>query len=542
MFGNPRSKVSTIIAAAGLAFALTVLASGCARTGSGAAPTASDERRTEIVVSLGGEPEEGFDPVTGWGRYGSPLFQSTLLARNDDLEIVNDLATGYEVGADGLTWTVTIRDDVRFHDGEPLTAHDVAFTFNTAKESGSIVDLGVMESARAIDDTTVVFTLSEPRSTFVVQLISLGIVPRHAYGPEYARSPVGSGPYRFVEWSPGQQLIVEAYEEYHGGAAGIKRITFVFMDEDAALAAARAGELDVVVVPAAFASQEIDGMRMVAMPSVDNRGIMFPMLPDEGETTSEGSPIGNDVTSDLAIRRAINLAVDRDALVEGVLDGFGAPAFSVSDGLPWSNPDVVFEDGDLPAAEALLEEAGWTECHPGCIREKDGLPARFNLVYPADDLTRQSLALAVADQIRQIGVEMTPVGKSWDEIRVAMHSNAVLFGWGSHDPTEMYNLHHGSLAGREWWNPGFYQNPVVDAYMDQALAAIDDEEALELWRKAQWDGATGISGRADAPWCWLVNLDHCFFVADGLDTGPSRIQPHGHGWPFTANITGWRWE
>ena len=186
---NSRSNVSATIIALGFTLTLAALVSGCARTGSEAAPPPSDERpRTGIVVSLGGEPEEGFDPVTGWGRYGSPLFQSTLLARNDDLEIVNDLATGYEVSDDGLTWTVTIRDDVRFHDGEPLTAHDVAFRFNTAKESGSIVDLGVMESAQAIDDTTVVFTLGEARSTFVVQLISLGIVPRHAYGPEYALS------------------------------------------------------------------------------------------------------------------------------------------------------------------------------------------------------------------------------------------------------------------------------------------------------------------------------------------------------------------
>ncbi|HET6497845.1 MAG TPA: ABC transporter substrate-binding protein [Coriobacteriia bacterium] len=492
-------------------------------------------------MSLGGEPEEGFDPITGWGRYGSPLFQSTLLARDNDLEIVNDLATGYEVSDDGLTWTVTIRHGVCFHDGEPLTAHDVAFTFNTAKESGSIVDLGAMESARAIDDATVVFTLSEPRSTFVVQLISLGIVPRHAYGPEYARSPVGSGPYRFVEWNPGQQLIVEAYEEYHGGAAEIERVTFVFMGEDATLAAARAGGLDVAAVPASLASQVIPGMRLVAVASVDNRGIMFPTLPDEGETTSDGAPIGNDVTYDVAIRRAINLAVDRDALVEGVLEGFGSPAFSVSDGLPWSNPDVVFDDGDAAAARALLDEAGWTESAGG-IREKDGVSARFDLVYPADDLVRQSLALAVADQVRQIGVEMTPVGASWDEIRMAMHSDAVLFGWGSHDPTEMYNLHHGALAGREWWNPGFYRNPVIDAYMDQALAATSEEAALELWRKAQWDGVTGISGTADAPWCWLVNLDHCFFVADGLDIGPSRVQPHGHGWPITADITDWRWE
>lgn len=523
-----------------LLFALSL--AGCAGQAESEEPEAAEDSvRTELVVALGGEPEAGYDPITGWGRYGTPLFQSTLLTHDDDLEIVNDLATGYEVSEDGLTWTVTIRDDVVFHDGEPLTASDVAFTFNEAKQSGSVVDLNVMESAEAPDSTTVVFTLREPRSTFVTQLISTGIVPEHAYSPDYARAPIGSGPYRFVEWNQGQQLIVEANPDYHHGAPGIERITFLFMDEDAALAAARAGELDAVSVPASFATQEIDGMRLLAVPSVDNRGIMFPFVPDEGQTTEDGAPIGNDVTSDVAIRRAINLAIDRDALVEGVLEGFGSPAFSVCDELPWWNPEVVFEDGDPEGAKALLEEAGWAEGADG-VREKDGLAARFTLVYPASDLVRQSLALAASDQVKEIGIDMVPEGKSWDEIGMMMHSNAVLFGWGSHDPIEMYNLHHSSYAGVDWWNTGFYGNPVVDAYMDEALAALDEDEAIELWRKAQWDGSTGISGKGDAPWSWLVNLDHCYFVADDLDTGRNRVEPHGHGWPLTANIADWRWK
>ena len=105
--------------------------------------------KDELVLAFGLEPDDGFDPTAGWGRYGSPLFQSTILKRGDDLNVVNDLAADYEVTEDGKKWTITLRDDVNFSDGEPLTASDVKFTYDTAAEAGSVVDLQVIEIGRA---------------------------------------------------------------------------------------------------------------------------------------------------------------------------------------------------------------------------------------------------------------------------------------------------------------------------------------------------------------------------------------------------------
>ena len=103
------------------------------------------EERTSVVIAMGptSEPEAGFDPAYGWGageHVHEPLIQSTLTVTNTDLTIGYDLATGYSVSEDGLTWTVMIRDDVSFTDGEPLTAEDVAFTYNTVKEASSVND------------------------------------------------------------------------------------------------------------------------------------------------------------------------------------------------------------------------------------------------------------------------------------------------------------------------------------------------------------------------------------------------------------------
>ncbi|MDI6831675.1 MAG: ABC transporter substrate-binding protein [Actinomycetota bacterium] len=541
MTGTDGSRMWRWAAALAPLLLFALLASLFAGCGGKGASTGGGEKRDELVVALGGEREEGYDPTTGWGRYGSPLFQSTLLARDDDLEIVNDLARAYEISEDGLTYTVRIRDDVKFSDGRPLTAEDVVYTYETAAKSGSVVDLNVLEKVVAEDDRTVVFTLKEPMTTFVNLLITMGIVPKHAHGDDYAYNPIGSGPYKMVQWDRGQQMIVEANPLYYGKKPYFKRITFLFLEEDAAFAAARAGEVDMAVVPHTLAANSVPGMRLLRAPSVDNRGICFPCVP-AGSSDEEGNPVGNDVTSDMAIRKAVNMAVDRKALVEGVLKGFGSPAHTICDNLPWWNPETVVKDADLEGAKKVLEEGGWKDADGDGIVEKGALKASFTLIYPSSDQTRQSLAMAAADMAKKVGIEMKVEGKSWDDIERLMHSNAVLFGWGSHTPMEMYNVYHGKFRGEGWYNANYYHNPGVDAYMDRALAAGSEEESLEHWKKAQWDGETGLSARGDAPWAWLVNLDHCYFVNEKLDTGKNRIEPHGHGWPITANIVDWRWK
>ncbi|MGG4496525.1 ABC transporter substrate-binding protein [Brevibacillus reuszeri] len=501
----------------------------------------TSKKKNELILAIGYEPEEGLDPTTGWGRYGSPLFQSTILKRDKELKIVNDLATGYEVSQDGLTWTVHLRNDVKFSDGHPLTAEDVVYTYETAAKSGSVLDVTVMKSVEALDDYTVKFTLNHPQSTFVSILVSTGIVPKHAHGADYSKNPIGSGPFKLVQWDVGQQMIVEANPEYYGPKSAFKKLTFLFLQEDAAYAAAKAGEVDMAFVLPNVAKQQIPGMHLVIANSVDNRGILFPFV-KAGEKTKDGIPIGNDVTADIAIRKAINIAIDRKKLVDGIFEGFGTPAYSVADGMPWYNPETVVQDGDLKQAKQILSDAGWEDVNGDGIREKGSLKAQFTLIYQADDASRQSLAIAVSDMIRPLGIHVKVEGKSWDDIAKMMHSNAVLFGWGSYDPLEMYNLYSSKTAGLGWYNTSFYSNPVVDEYMEKALKATSEEEALGYWKKAQWDGTTGFSAKGDAPWAWLVNRQHLYLVRDGLEIGQPKIQPHGHGWPITDNIVEWHWK
>ncbi len=496
-----------------------------------------------LMLAIKGEPSEGYDPILGWGRYGNPLFQSTLLKRDEQVQIVPALATTYKLSDDGLCWTVSIRKDAKFSDGIPLTAEDVAFTFNTAKNSGGKVDLNHMDYAETTGKYTVKIHLVERDTTFIHRFTTLGIVPRHAYGEGYGRNPIGSGPYKLVEWTEGQQMIAEVNPYYYGKAPFFKRIVFLFTNEDTSFAAAKAGKVHMVVVPQSLANQHIPNMVMRAVKSVDNRGLMFPTVPDTGKKTAEGYPIGNTVTADPAIRKAVNIALNRKALVEGVLEGYGRPAYGVCDGLPWDNPANVIQDNDIKGAIKLLEEGGWHDTDNDGIREKDGLKAEFTIVYPATRSIRQYLALACADMLKKIGIKANIEGKnSFNDIKKIMHRDVIVFGWGSHDPIELYHLYSSKYAGVGYNNPGFYKNPVVDANLEKALTASSFEESLRYWKAAQWDGKTGLNARGDAPWAWLVNLDHTYFVHKNLNIGTSQVEPHGHGWPITANIEKWTWQ
>ena len=127
----------------------------------------AEDQSVVVTMPTTSEPESGFDPAYGWGageHDHETLIQSTLVRTTKDLGIENDLATEYSCSDDGLTWTVKIRDDVKFTDGEPLTASDVAFTFNTCRDESSVNDFTMLKEAVAVDDTTVEFHMNEPYS------------------------------------------------------------------------------------------------------------------------------------------------------------------------------------------------------------------------------------------------------------------------------------------------------------------------------------------------------------------------------------------
>ena len=437
------------------AFCMTV-----SMIGSSTVVSAAEQKtKDEVIVTMPAtsEPEAGFDPAYGWGageHVHEPLIQSTLTVTNKDLSIGMDLATDYSVSEDGLIWTVKIRDDVKFTDGEPLTAKDVAFTYNNCRDNSSVNDFSMLEEAVAVDDTTVEFHLNKPFSIWPYTMAVVGIVPEHAYDENYGQNPVGSGRYIMKQWDKGQQVIFEANPDYYGEEPKMKKVTVLFMEEDAALAAAQSGTVDVAHTAASYSDTEIEGYELFRVDTVDNRGFNLPAAPAE---------------------------------------------------------------------------------------EKDGVRAEMKIVYPASDSVRQALAEDAKNQLAELGISVTTEGADWDTAYTAALSQPLMWGWGAHTPMELYNIYHTmEETGTAEYSP--YANETVDKYMDQALESSDLEESYELWKKAQWDGETGITQEGDIPWIWLCNVDHLYFVRDGLKVADQKIHPHGHGWSIVNNVDQWSWE
>ena len=538
-----RRRVISLLCMAALVVSLLL---GCGGESEERSGGSGDGDSVVIALDPGSEPEAGFDPAYGWGageHVHEPLIQSTLTVTNTDLTIGYDLATGYSVSEDGLTWQVTIRRDAKFTDGEPLTAEDVAFTYNTVKETSSVNDFTMLDHAEAADDTTVIFHMTRPFSIWLYTMAEVGILPEHAYdSATYGTEPVGSGRYILKQWDKGQQVILEANPDYYWEAPKMKQVTILFMEEDAAFLAAQSGQVDLAYTSATYSEEEVDGYTLAAYESVDNRGLNLPAVSET--TDSEGRTLGNDFTSDVLVRRAINIGVDRQEMIDHVLNGYGSPAYSVCDQLPWYNEasEVAY---DPEGAAALLDEAGWVLGEDG-VREKDGVQAKMNLLYSNGDSVRQALAADFADQMEELGIICTIEGVGWDTAYDRALSEPLLWGWGAHTPMELYNIYHtiegNTVDGKDMAQYSPYANETVDTYMDQALAESDLEEAYTLWQQAQWDGTTGVTQEGDIPWVWLVNIDHLYWVRDGLTVAEQKIHPHGHGWSIVNNVDQWEWE
>ena len=529
---------------AGVAAGLSACSSGGETGAAGTATStagATDTRQVTIAMSPSSEPDAGFDPCVAWGcgeHVHEPLIQSTLIRTDANMDFVCDLATSYECSDDRLSWTFTLREDANFSDGKPVTAADVAFTVATIKASKNAqADLSAVDAVECPDDHTAVFRLVKPFNALLYTLAVLGIVPQHAYGEDYGKNPVGSGRYKLAQWDRGQQVILEVNPGYYGNAPQVERVVVAFMEEDAALAAVRAGQVDIAYTSATLAGQEVAGYTLESYETVDSRGIQLPVIP-AGSTRVDGAntyPAGNDVTCNLEVRQAINLAIDRQALIDDVLDGHGSVAYSIGDGLPWASVDMKIET-NRDRAEALLADAGWARGSDG-FYVRNGLTCAFDLYYPASDSVRQAMANAIASQLAAVGIKVTPCGASWDDIYPHEFSDPVMWGWGSNSPTDVYELYrsNGNL------NFACREDSVTDTYLDEALAAPTVDESFDLWQKAAWDGERGPAPQGDASWAWFANVSHLYWKREGLQVAAQKLQPHGHGWSILNDVDAWSW-
>ena len=486
------------------------------------------------------EPESGFNPLTGWGcghQNYNPLVQSCLFKTDKNGDIVPDLATDYKISADGLTWTVNVRDDVKFSDNSTFNAKDVAFTFNTAKDTETDLDLTNLKKATAKNDTCVEFTLEEPRSTFIYDLRYVGIVPEEYDNATYGENPIGTGPYVLDHWDKGQQAIFKVNDNYYGDKPYFTQVTMLFPDEATWLELAKSGDVDVVPVATSALNQSVDGYKFYEVSAGRAQGVSFPYLEDNGQTTESGWKIGNNVTADKAIRQALNVGVDRQKMCDEVFAGHAKPEFTSVDTREYANEAAKGTDADVAKAKQILKEGGWEDTDGDGIVEKDGVKASFDLYYPPDYLDRQSLSTVFAEQAKEIGIEVNLQGADWDTIYANMYSSAALMQQTSPDPYKsIYQQYHSKAPDEFYMNPGLYNNTDSDKLMEEAMHSNDFDAANKLWAESALVNGGGWGPAGDAPFAWLVNYDYNYFIKNDVDIGE---QPDGLGNDVLINICEW---
>ncbi|WP_221350131.1 ABC transporter substrate-binding protein [Streptomyces beigongshangae] len=512
------------------AVTLATVSAACSAPGGGEGGGAA----TSAVVGIAYEPDT-LSPLLGFGKDGNSKIFDGLLTHDADLKLKPALAAALpEVTDGGRTYTYELREGVEFSDGKPFTAADVVFTYETILDertnNPSKGELDAIRSVEAKDDDTVVFRLKYPYAPFAERTV-LPIVPEHAAGGQdvntgsFGTKPVGTGPYELAKWSKGEQLVLEANPDYWGGAPKIERFTMaIIKDDDVRATRLRSGDLDGAILPPNLAKAfKGPGRKTYAAKSFDYRTVTL--------------PTGNEVTGDTAVRRALDIAVDRQAMVDGILEGAGKVAHGpVPTGSEWFTGGTE-RTHDPKKARALLDRAGWKPGKDG-IRVKDGVRASFPLWYLSGDKLRQDHALAYASDAKKIGVEVEVQAGTWEVIEPRMPEDAVLAGGGSPaDPDfDQYALLRSDLAGDGFNNMGWYDNPKVDRALEAGRESGDRAE-----RKAAYDTVQRELVK-NPGYTFLTHIDHLYVVDDRFGELSTQVEPHDHGLAAGPwwNVEDWR--
>ncbi|MDI3387868.1 ABC transporter substrate-binding protein [Streptomyces sp. B-S-A8] len=499
--------------------ALALAASACSAPSDGSGRNGAQD---SAVVGIAYEPDS-LSPLLGYGKDGNSKIFDGLLTHDADMQLKPALAAELpKVSDDGKTYTYQLRKGVKFSDGKPFTAKDVVFTYETILDkktnNASRTELDALKSVEAKGEDQVVFHLKYPYAPFAERTV-LPIAPEHVAGKQdvnsgpFTTKPIGTGPYELVKWSKGEKLTFKANPDYWGGAPKIKKFTMaVIKDDDVRATRLRSGDLDGAILPPNLAKgfKDDQDKTTYTAKSFDYRLVTLPSH--------------NKVTGDTAVRRALDVAVDRKAMVDSILYGAGKEAYGpVPTDSEWFTEGTEREH-DLKKAEQILDDAGWKKGEDG-IREKDGVRASFPLWYLSGDKLRQDHALAYASDAKKAGIEVKVQAGTWEVIEPRMKTDAVLAGGGSPaDPDfDQYPLLASKLAGDGFNNMAWYDNPTVDKALEDARKTDDKGK-----RKAAYDTIQRELVKNPA-YTFLTHIDHLYVVDKRFGDLTTQVEPHDHG-------------
>jgi peptide/nickel transport system substrate-binding protein len=440
-----------------------------------------------------------YDLLTGWSQ--------------KDFSPVPGIAESWTASPDGKTWTFKIRSGVKWSDGQPLTAKDVAYTFNRVvngeTENAAFYNyVANLKKVTAPDDTTAVFELSAADP--IMTHMWVPILPEHIWknvsekdaGTFDNKEMVGTGAFQLVEQKPGEFIKLKANKSYWGGAPKIDNLIYrIFKNDDAMAQALQKGEIDAVADIGA--NQFLALKDKPGITTVQATGLSFSELGfNTGAATTDNQPVGDGhpALKDKALRQAIGYAIDQQTIVNKVLRGLGKPGVGV---IPPVYTAYKFDPGanartfDIAKANSLLDAAGYTKGSDGIrLDPKSGKKLDFRLFGRTEDENSKGVVPYIQDWMNQIGIKTKVQFVTDDKLTdIIAHGNYEMFTWGwGVEPDPGFQLSTFTCDQRDsgtakdpvaGWSDSFYCNPAYDALYQQQSNEIDPAKRAELVKQMQ---------------------------------------------------------
>lgn len=376
-----------------------------------------------------------------------------LTTVDNNLKPVPDLAKSWDISSDNLTYTFHLRHNVKFSDGKPMTSADVVFSYNIPRSKaytgprGS--DFTQIKSITAPDKYTVKITLKQPYAPFLTQTASYPILPKHllknvpiknmAKAAFNTKKPVGTGPYEFVEWKDGQYVKLKANPNFFRGRPHIDTLIYkIVPDASSLLAQFQSGQVDMISVQ----PQDISTAQKLVQQNKAKLKTYMAL-----EYVYLGYNLRNPLFKDKKVRQALTMALDRNKIIQSVLNGQGKVANSPGNPISWAyNPNVKKFPYNPKKAKQMLAQAGWKDHDGDGILDKNGKKFEFTIKTNQGNKPREEIATIVQQELKKIGIKATPKIVEWSAFIKQIEPpnfnfDAELLGWslGSDpDPTQIW--------------------------------------------------------------------------------------------------------
>jgi len=445
-----------------------------------------------------------------------------LLKVDKDQNLVPDLARSWDISDDQRTITFHLRDDVKWHDGQPWTAADLVFQYEMMIHpdvpSAYKETFLQIEKAAAPDDYTFVVTFREPFAPALARLSGMSGLPRHLLKNTkpvdliksgLARKPVGNGAWKFVDWQAQTKIIVESNPDHYDGRPMIARsITRIIPDPATQFLELKSGGIDMMGL------QPIQYLKQTNSKSFNKKYTKYKYLANG--YTYLGYNLRRPIFKDKRVRQAMTYAIDKNEIIEGVLLGLGKPATSPIKYGTWAYKDDVKRYGYNPTkAKALLAEVGWRDTDGDGVLDKDGKSFEFEIITNQGNTLRSKTAEIIQQRLRKIGVVVKLRVIEWsafiNNFINKRDFDAVILGWSLGLDPDGYIIWHSSKTGEHEFNFISYNNKEVDELLEKARRTFDRDKRKKYYYRFQDILAE------EQPYTFL-------YVAEALPVVSSRIR------------------